>query len=159
MESKLQTGDIAPGFSLPSTEGTVSLDSYRGEWVVLYFYPKDNTPGCTTQACDLRDNLSTLAATVIGVSPDDLVSHEKFKADHGLNFPLVTDADSSLAKSYGAWGQKTVFGNEITGIIRSTFIIDPEGRIAEALYNVNAKGHAEKVASLLEQFRNKAKAA
>src|SRR5699024_2920035 len=108
------------------------------------------------QACDLRDNLSTLAATVIGVSPDDLVSHEKFKADHGLNFPLVTDADSSLAKSYGAWGQKTVFGNEITGIIRSTFIIDPEGRIAEALYNVNAKGHAEKVASLLEQFRNKA---
>ena len=159
MESKLQTGDIAPAFSLPSTEGTVSLEDHRGEWTVLYFYPKDNTPGCTTQACDLRDSLGSLDATVIGVSPDDLESHEKFKADHGLNFPLVTDADNELAKAYGAWGKKTIFGNEVTGIIRSTFIIDPQGKIAAALYNVNAKGHAQKVASLLEQHRDGAKAA
>lgn len=154
MESKLQTGDVAPGFSLPSTEGTVSLEDFRGKWVVLYFYPKDNTPGCTTQACDLRDSLSSLDATVIGVSADDLDSHEKFKADHGLNFPLVTDEGSELAKSYGAYGKKTVFGNEITGIIRSTFIIDPEGKVAEALYNVNAKGHAQKVATLLAELRD-----
>lgn len=159
MESKLQTGDSAPDFSLPSTDGTVSLADHRGKWVVLYFYPKDNTPGCTTQACDLRDNLSTLDATVIGVSPDDLESHEKFRADHGLNFPLVTDADGELAKTYGAWGKKTVFGNEITGVIRSTFIINPDGKLAATLYNVAAKGHAEKVASLLDQYRDGAPAA
>lgn len=158
MESKLRTGDSAPDFSLPSTEGTVSLEDHRGEWVVLYFYPKDNTLGCTQQACDLRDNLGRLDATVIGVSPDGLESHAKFKADHGLNFPLVSDTDSVAATAYGAWGQKNVFGNEVTGIIRSTFIIDPEGKVAAALYNVKAKGHADRIAGLLEDLRTGATA-
>ncbi len=158
MENKLQAGDPAPGFSLPSTEGTLSLADYAGQWTVLYFYPKDNTPGCTTQACDLRDNLSRLDAAVIGVSPDGLESHAKFREDHGLNFPLVSDTDSSLARAYGVWGPKTVFGKETEGIVRSTFVIDPEGKVAAALYNVNAKGHAERIGELLQELRGAAAA-
>ncbi len=154
MDNKLQTGDQAPDFTLPSTSGDQSLSKYRGQWVVLYFYPKDNTPGCTTQACDLRDNLSTLDAVVLGVSPDGIESHEQFIKDHGLNFPLVSDEDHSLAERYGAWGQKVVFGNEVTGLIRSTFIIDPEGKVAAALYDVRPKGHAERLAAQLKELRD-----
>ena len=153
MENKLQAGDKAPDFRLPSTDGDQTLAQYRGKWAVLYFYPKDNTTGCTTQACDLRDNLTTLDATVLGVSPDGLDSHAKFRTDHGLNFPLLSDQDHSVAESYGAWGQKVVFGNEVTGLIRSTFIIDPDGNIAEALYNVRASGHAGVVAGRLQELR------
>lgn len=159
MESKLQTGQPAPGFTLPSTEGQISLSDFRGEWVVLYFYPKDNTPGCTTQACDLRDSLATLDARVLGVSPDPLSSHEKFRDDHGLNFPLLSDTDHSVAAAYGAWGEKTSFGKTVTGLIRSTFIIDPEGQVAAALYNVQAKGHAGRVAERLSELQGRAGAA
>lgn len=154
MDNKLQAGEQAPDFTLPSTDGEQSLGKYRGQWVVLYFYPKDNTPGCTTQACDLRDNLSTLDAVVLGVSPDGLDSHEKFRKDHGLNFPLVSDEDHSLAERYGAWGRKVVFGNEVTGLIRSTFIIDPAGNVAAALYDVRASGHAERLARQLQELRD-----
>lgn len=153
MENKLKAGDSAPDFRLPSTEGEVSLSDYRGEWVVLYFYPKDATPGCTTQACDLRDNLAALDARVIGVSPDGLESHRKFIEDNALNFPLVSDEDHSLAESYGAWGEKQVFGNTTVGIIRSTFIIDPAGTVAAALYNVRASGHAERLREQLQELR------
>ena len=153
MENKLKAGDSAPDFRLPSTEGEVSLSDYRGEWVVLYFYPKDATPGCTTQACDLRDNLAALDARVIGISPDSLESHRRFIEDNALNFPLVSDEDHSLAESYGAWGEKQVFGNTTVGIIRSTFIIDPAGTVAAALYNVRASGHAERLREQLQELR------
>ncbi len=153
MESKLNSGDTAPDFRLPSTDGEIGLADFRGEWVVLYFYPKDETPGCTTQACDLRDNLAALDARVIGVSPDDLESHHRFIENHSLNFPLISDEDHSLAESYGVWGEKQVFGKTLTGITRSTFIIDPEGNIASALYNVKASGHAERLRGQLEELR------
>ncbi|HLR47006.1 MAG TPA: peroxiredoxin, partial [Deinococcales bacterium] len=136
-----------------------TLSDFRGEWVVLYFYPKDNTPGCTTQACDLRDNLGSLDARVLGVSPDPLSSHEKFRDDHGLTFPLLSDEDHSTAEAYGAWGEKTSFGTTVTGLIRSTFIIDPEGKLAEVLYNVRAKGHADRIGKKLQELRNGAGAA
>src|SRR5690625_7841275 len=106
MERKLHTGETAPDFTLPSTEGPLTLADFRGEWVVLYFYPKDNTPGCTTQACDLRDNLGSLDARVLGVSPDPLSSHEKFRDDHGLTFPLHSHDAHSPAAAYGPRGEK-----------------------------------------------------
>lgn len=159
MESKLQTGQKAPDFTLPSTEGQLKLSDFRGEWVVLYFYPKDNTPGCTTQACDFRDSLASLDARVLGVSPDPLSSHEKFRDDHGLTFPLLSDEDHAVAGAYGAWGEKTSFGKTVTGLIRSTFIIDPDGNVADALYNVQAKGHAERIRNLLGELRGEAGAA
>lgn len=159
MENKLQAGDPAPDFSLESTVGTKSLSEHRGEWVVLYFYPKDNTPGCTTQACDLRDNLSRLNATVLGVSPDGLASHEKFREDHGLNFPLLADEDHAVAELYGVWGPKKVFGKDVVGLRRSTFVIDPAGKVAAALYDVQAKGHAERLARLLDELREGSAAA
>lgn len=159
MESKLQTGQKAPDFTLPSTEGQLKLSDFRGEWVVLYFYPKDNTPGCTTQACDFRDSLASLDARVLGVSPDPLSSHEKFRDDHGLTFPLLSDEDHAVAGAYGAWGEKTSFGKTVTGLIRSTFIIDPDGNVADALYNVHAKGHAERIRNRLGELRGEAGAA
>jgi len=154
MDSKLKAGDPAPDFRLPSTAGDLSLSDFRGEWVVLYFYPKDSTPGCTTQACDLRDSLESLDARVIGVSPDSLESHEKFIAANSLNFPLASDADHAVAEKYGAWGEKTIFGNTVEGIIRSTFIIDPEGNIAVPMYNVRASGHAGRVRDRLQELRS-----
>lgn len=153
MESKLKAGDSAPDFRLPSTEGELALADFRGDWLVLYFYPKDATPGCTTQACDLRDSLASLDASVVGVSPDSLESHRSFSADNGLNFPLISDEDHSLAERYGAWGEKQVFGKRSVGLIRSTFIIDPEGKVAAALYNVRASGHAERLRKQLQELR------
>lgn len=153
MESKLKAGDSAPDFRLPSTDGELSLADFRGDWLVLYFYPKDATPGCTTQACDLRDNLAALDAKVVGVSPDSLDSHRSFSEDNALNFPLLSDTDSSVAKRYGAWGEKQVFGKTSVGLIRSTFIIDPEGKVAEAMYNVRASGHAERLRKKLAELR------
>lgn len=151
----LTAGDPAPSFTLPSGEGELSLDDFRGSWVVLYFYPKDFTSGCTEEACDFRDAMSagTLDATVLGVSPDDVESHERFRAEHGLEFPLLADPDHEVAKAYGAYGNKGVFG---WGVKRSTFLIDPEGRIAKAYYNVRAGGHVSDVAADLERLQGTA---
>jgi peroxiredoxin Q/BCP len=151
--TKLQSGDKAPTFTLESTQGTLNLSDYKGSWTVLYFYPKDNTPGCTTEACDFRDALPGMGAKVIGISPDDLTSHRKFEGDFGLPFPLASDPDHQVAQAYGAWGEKTNYGKTYQGIIRSTFIIDPKGHIAEAMYKVKAEGHVERVQEKLEQLQ------
>jgi thioredoxin-dependent peroxiredoxin len=153
MDYKLSVGDKAPDFMLDSEEGKKSLSDYRGQWVVLYFYPRDFTSGCTTQACDLRDISPTMDAVILGVSPDSVDSHQRFKAEHNLNFLLLADEDNRLAKAYGAYGKKQRFGKESEGIIRSTFIIDPEGNVAETMYNVNAAQHATKVSERVKQLR------
>ncbi len=154
MTDQLQPGDPAPDFTLESTHGPKSLREHRGEWIVLYFYPKDETPGCTTQACDFRDASEGLGATVLGVSPDGLASHEGFAANHDLAFPLLSDSDLSVARAYGAYGEKNVYGKVTEGLIRSTFIIDPEGTISEAMYNVKPAGHVDRVARRLEELRS-----
>jgi peroxiredoxin Q/BCP len=149
----VKAGDPAPGFRLPADDGSeVSLSDFRGKKVVLYFYPKDNTPGCTIQACDLRDNLSTVVnqgAVVLGVSPDPSRSHERFREKFGLNFPLLSDEDHRVAEAYGVWKEKSMFGKKFWGIERSTFIIDEEGVVLEAWRKVKARGHALKVREFL----------
>ncbi len=115
--------------------------------------PKDNTPGCTTEACDFRDALPGMGAKVIGISPDDVKSHQKFEGDFGLPFPLASDPEHKIAEAYGAWGEKQNYGKIYHGIIRSTFIIDPKGKIAEAMYNVKADGHVERVQQRLEALQ------
>lgn len=136
----------APNFSLPGVDGTQhTLAEFKGKWVVLYFYPADDTPGCTTEACSLRDARDTLAemgAEIIGVSRDDPNSHEKFKAKYSLNFLLLTDADRQTIEAYGAWGKK-MFGRE--GILRKTFIINPEGQVVKVYGRVTPLGHGEQV--------------
>ena len=147
-------GSMAPDFTLPSDDaGEVTLSDYRGRKVVLYFYPKDDTSGCTTQACDLRDNLpsfSDMDAVVLGVSPDSVESHAKFRAKHDLNFPLLADEDQEVSEAYGVWKEKIMFGNKYMGIERSTFLIDEEGVVQEAWRRVRPKGHAEKVLKALD---------
>jgi thioredoxin-dependent peroxiredoxin len=136
----------APDFSLKDSEGKVrSLADYRGKWLVLYFYPKDETPGCTTEACslrDARDDIAALGAEVVGISRDDASSHEKFKAKHTLNFTLLSDPDHSVMDAYGAWGKK-MFGKE--GVIRKTFIINPAGEVVKVYGRVTPMGHGEQV--------------
>lgn len=151
--TQLSPGDPAPDFALPSTQGEQRLEDYAGEWLVLYFYPKDDTPGCTAQACDLRDALPSLGARVLGVSPDDLASHGAFEAKYSLPFPLASDPDHRVADAYGVWGEKTSFGRTYRGVIRSTFLIGPDGRVAEALYGASAQGHAERVRERLSELR------
>jgi peroxiredoxin Q/BCP len=136
----------APDFSLKDSEGEVrSLADYHGKWLVLYFYPKDETPGCTTEACslrDARDDIAGLGAEVVGVSRDDASSHEKFKAKHTLNFTLLSDPDHSVMNVYGAWGKK-MFGKE--GVLRKTFIINPTGEVVKVYGRVTPMGHGEQV--------------
>lgn len=136
----------APEFSLQDEEGAVhTLDEYKGKWVILYFYPKDDTPGCTTQACslrDARDDLATMGAEVVGVSKDGASAHEKFKAKHSLNFTLLSDPEGKTIDAYGAWGKK-MFGRE--GILRKTFIIDPSGMVRKVYGRATPLGHGEKV--------------
>ena len=153
--SKLKQGDKAPDFNLASEAGKKSLKDFSGQWLVLYFYPKDFTSGCTTEACDFRDLSPDMNAAILGVSPDSVDSHQKFKDEHNLNFPLLADEDNALAKVYGAYGVKKNYGKEYEGIIRSTFIINPDGEIAEAMYNVKATGHAARVAAKLEELQVK----
>lgn len=144
----------APNFSLSDTEGnTHTLDQYRGKWVVLYFYPKDDTPGCTVEACsfrDVHDAILAKKAVVLGVSRDDAKSHEKFASKHALPFPLLSDPDHSVMDAYGAWGKK-MFGKE--GILRKTFIIDPDGNVVKVFGRVTPIGHAEQVLQALEEFQ------
>jgi peroxiredoxin Q/BCP len=136
----------APDFSLPDSDGNMhSLADYANKWLVLYFYPKDDTPGCTTEACslrDARDDIADLGAEVVGVSMDDAPSHEKFKAKHSLNFTLLSDPDRQVIDAYGAWGKK-MFGKE--GILRRTFIIDPTGTVVKVYGRVTPLGHGEQV--------------
>ncbi|MEI2716978.1 MAG: thioredoxin-dependent thiol peroxidase [Candidatus Nanopelagicales bacterium] len=153
MSTRLDVGDKAPAFSLTDDTGaTVSLSDYAGKTVVLYAYPAAMTPGCTTQACDFRDSLSALKAAgveVIGISPDSPEKLAKFRAKDGLTFTLVSDPDKSVLTSYGAFGEKKMYGKTVTGVIRSTFVIGPDGTIEHALYNVRAKGHVAKLRGLL----------
>ncbi|HVK25474.1 MAG TPA: thioredoxin-dependent thiol peroxidase [Actinokineospora sp.] len=147
--TRLSAGDKAPDFTLLDSEGTeVSLSDFRGKSVVVYFYPAAATPGCTKQACDFRDNLGELndaGFTVLGVSPDKPAKLAKFVADEGLTFPLLSDPDRTVLTAWGAYGEKQMYGKTVTGVIRSTFIIDPDGVVTHALYNVRATGHVAKL--------------
>ena len=137
---QLQVGDPAPDFTAVTDEGkTVKLSDYRGKRVVVYFYPKDDTPGCTTQACSFRDNYVQLEernAVVLGISPDDQKSHQKFKMKFNLPFTLLVDEDHAITDAYGAWGEKTSFGKTSMGVIRSQVVIDENGKVAATKYNV-----------------------
>ena len=152
----VKEGKPAPSFTLSSSEGgEVSLESLRGKAVVLYFYPKDDTPGCTKEACAFRDAQAVLkkkGAVVLGVSGDSLSAHEKFKAKYKLNFPLLADPDKAVAKKYGAWGEKVMYGKKVTGMIRSTFVIDKEGVVSRVFPRVRVEGHAEKVLEALDEL-------
>jgi peroxiredoxin Q/BCP len=149
----IEKGSPAPDFTLSSdTRGDVTLSTLRGKKVVLYFYPKDDTPGCTTQACDFRDSLPRfegVAAVVLGVSPDSVESHAKFRAKHELNYPLLADVDHQVAEAYGVWKEKNLYGRRFMGVERSTFLIDEGGNVAEVWRRVKPKGHAEMLAELL----------
>ncbi|MFI7190121.1 thioredoxin-dependent thiol peroxidase [Nocardia nova] len=146
---KLGPGDPAPDFTLPDADGKpVSLADYRGRKVIVYFYPAASTPGCTKQACDFRDNLTELneaALDVIGISPDKPAKLAKFRDNEKLTFPLLSDPDREVLQAWGAYGEKTMYGKRITGVIRSTFLVDEQGVIQVAQYNVRATGHVAKL--------------
>jgi peroxiredoxin Q/BCP len=149
----IEEGAQAPDFELATDEGRrLRLSDLRGQPVVLYFYPKDDTPGCTTQACEIRDEWSEFrqrGAVVLGVSPDDEASHAKFKSKYSLPFTLLADPNHQVADEYGVWGEREYAGRKYMGINRSTFVIDAEGLVAKALYGVKPQGHAEKVLAAL----------
>lgn len=147
--SRLEIGSPAPAFTLPTAGGdAVSLSDYLGRKVIVYFYPKASTPGCTTQACDFRDSLESLSAhgyIVLGVSPDSAEALEKFILTQNLTFPLLSDEDHTVAERYGAWGEKKNYGKTYTGLIRSTIVVNEDGMVEMAQYNVRAKGHVAKL--------------
>ncbi|HKX48575.1 MAG TPA: thioredoxin-dependent thiol peroxidase [Gaiellaceae bacterium] len=149
----LSEGDPAPDFTLPSDGGEeISLSSLRGRPVVVYFYPKDDTPGCTAQACGLRDawgDFEKTGAVVLGVSPDGADSHAKFKEKYGLPFTLLADTDHAVADAYGVWGEKTYAGKTYMGVNRSTFVVDADGKVAKVFPNVKPAEHAEQVLEAL----------
>ncbi|MBW0119292.1 thioredoxin-dependent thiol peroxidase [Pseudonocardia abyssalis] len=149
MTNRLSPGDAAPDFTLPDADGRpVSLADYRGRRVVVYFYPAASTPGCTKQACDFRDSLSHLGEVgldVVGISPDKPAKLAKFRDKESLTFPLLSDEDRSVLTAWGAFGEKTMYGKTVTGVIRSTFVVDAEGKIEVAQYNVRATGHVGKL--------------
>ncbi|OJH42335.1 thioredoxin-dependent thiol peroxidase [Cystobacter ferrugineus] len=148
-----QTGAPAPDFHLQDQDGhDVSLSRLRGRHVVLYFYPKDNTPGCTQEACDFRDEHSALTAAgavVLGVSPDGAASHQKFAAKFSLPFPLLVDTGHQVCDAYGVWGEKSLYGRKFQGVTRATFLIDPEGRVARVWPKVKVAGHVQEVLQAL----------
>jgi peroxiredoxin Q/BCP len=149
MAERLTPGDPAPDFTLPSADGsTVALSSYRGQSVILFVYPAAMTPGCTKEACDFRDAGSVLADAgyaVLGISPDPPAKQATFRDAHALPYPLLSDVDKSVLTAYGAYGEKSLYGKLVTGVIRSTFVIGADGRIERALYNVKATGHVAKL--------------
>lgn len=151
---KLAAGDAAPDFTLPDQDGnTVSLADFSGRRFVLYFYPRDDTPGCTKEACQFNENLSAFdkaSVPVLGVSADTATKHQAFREKYGLHFPLLTDADHAVGEAFGAWGEKTMYGKKTVGVIRSTFLIDADGTVARAWYHVKADGHAAKVLEEVE---------
>jgi peroxiredoxin Q/BCP len=147
--TRLSPGDPAPEFALSDADGkTVKLKDYRGRKVVVYFYPAAMTPGCTTQACDFRDSLDSLNAAgfaVVGISPDKPEKLAKFRDRDSVSFPLLSDPDRSTLEAYGAFGEKTMYGKKVTGVIRSTFVVDEAGKVELAQYNVKATGHVAKL--------------
>ena len=147
-------GSAAPDFTLPADDGSiVSLRRLRGRPVVLYFYPRDDTPSCTTEACEFRDHLPAFAArdaVVLGVSTDAALSHAKFREKHALTFPLLSDVDHAVAERYGVWQEKSMYGRRFMGVVRTTFLIDRKGRIARVWEKVRSSGHAEQVAAAVE---------
>jgi peroxiredoxin Q/BCP len=147
--TRLSIGDPAPDFSLPTDDGrTISLADLRGRKVIVYFYPAAMTPGCTTQACDFTDSLSSLQAQgydVLGISPDSPAKLARFRERDGLTITLLSDADRSVMQAYGAFGEKKLYGKTVEGVIRSTFMVDEDGKIALAQYNVKATGHVAKL--------------
>lgn len=149
----IEAGQPAPDFTLPSdTEGDVTLSALRGRPVVLYFYPKDDTPGCTTEACDFRDRMARVTAagaTVLGVSRDSVKRHAGFRSKYSLNFPLLSDAEGEVHRLYGAWGEKKMYGRTTVGPIRTTVLIDAQGRVARVWSSVKVKGHADAVLDAL----------
>jgi peroxiredoxin Q/BCP len=151
--ARLAPGTPAPDFRLDSDDGsTVALGDLRGQRVVLYFYPKDDTSGCTTQACSFRDHTAefdTTGARVIGVSPDSIASHVKFRDKHGLTFTLLSDPEHAVADAYGVWVEKSMYGRKYMGIERSTFVIGPDGVLEHTLYKVKPAGHAESILELV----------
>jgi peroxiredoxin Q/BCP len=151
----LKAGDKAPAFSLPSDSGdTIALKDLKGKPVVLYFYPKDDTTGCTVQACEFRDSWKEVkrsGAVVLGVSPDGVASHQKFKKKFSLPFPLLADEGHAVAEAYGAWGEKSMYGRKYQGILRTTFLIGGDGRIARVFEKVKPKGHAAEVLAALSE--------
>jgi peroxiredoxin Q/BCP len=153
---RLEVGDKAPAFSLPDADGnTVKLSDYKGRRVIVYFYPAAATPGCTKQACDFRDSLSELNGAgldVIGISPDKPAKLAKFRDDQKLTFPLLSDPDRKVLTAWGAYGEKTMYGKTVQGVIRSTFVIDEKGKIAEAQYNVRAAHTTTKIQKIIGQF-------
>jgi len=153
MTTRLVAGDIAPDFNLTSADGrAVSLADLRGRKVVLYFYPAALTPGCTIEACDFRDEHARLLAAgyvVLGVSPDHLGKLNKFKTDHNLPFPLLSDPDKVVHRAYATWGEKSMYGRTSVGVIRSTFVIDEDGRITNVMYAHKATGHVERLVRTL----------
>jgi peroxiredoxin Q/BCP len=146
---RLSPGDPAPDFTLPDADGKdVSLSDYRGRKVIVYFYPAASTPGCTKEACDFRDNLAELEGAgieVIGISPDKPAKLAKFRDVEKLTFPLLSDPDRAVLTAWGAFGEKTMYGKKVTGVIRSTFLVDEQGKIEVAQYNVRATGHVAKL--------------
>lgn len=151
--TRLEAGQTAPAFTLTDQDGSpVSLSDYAGDKVIVYFYPAASTPGCTTEACDFRDNINSLKSagyTVLGISKDAAPALKKFQTEQGLNFPLLSDPDLAVHNAYGAYGEKSLYGKTVTGTIRSTFAVDEKGAITLPLYNVKATGH---VASLRKKL-------
>ncbi|HXS14504.1 MAG TPA: thioredoxin-dependent thiol peroxidase [Candidatus Saccharimonadales bacterium] len=145
----LQVGQKAPEFALPDEDNTMhTLSEYKGKWVLLYFYPKDDTPGCTTEACSMRDNLphfNDIKAVVLGVSVDSVESHKKFAQKYTLPFTLLADTGKTVVNQYGVWQSKTIFGKEVGGTKRTSFLIDPKGNIAKIYLNVNPLTHTKEV--------------
>lgn len=149
MAERLNPGDVAPDFTLKNSEGAdISLSGYRGRHTIVYFYPAAATPGCTKQACDFRDSLASLQAAgyeVLGISPDPVSKLAAFAAKEGLTFPLLSDDSHAVAVAYAAWGEKKNYGRTYEGLIRSTVVVDPDGKVALAQYNVRATGHVAKL--------------
>jgi len=154
---KLKSGDKAPEFCLPGQDDNdVCLADFKGRWVILYYYPKDNTPGCTVEAVDFSaamEDFTGKNAVILGVSPDSTISHRNFIAKKELTITLLSDPEHKVMEQYGVWQLKKNYGREYYGVVRSTFIIDPDGTIAHAWYNVRAKGHVEKVSCKLDELK------
>jgi len=149
MTTRLAPGDIAPDFTLPTADGgELTLSSLRGQHVIVYFYPAAMTPGCSTQACDFRDSLEALQGqgyAVVGISPDPVERLAEFVERDQLTFPLASDVEKKVLEAWGAWGEKTLYGKTVTGVIRSTVVVDPDGKVLLAQYNVKATGHVAKL--------------
>ena len=157
-QSSVEVGNAAPSFTLPDHNGKpVALSDFKGRWVVFYFYPKDDTPGCTAEACEFTEGIeafSGMNAVVLGCSPDSPEEHQKFIAKYDLKVRLLSDPDHHVMESYGAWGEKNMYGKITVGVIRSTVIIDPDGVVAHRWKRVGAKGHAAKVRERLEKLQS-----